>query len=417
MADTIGLLKLSPKAALLELVNQANNLRLKTDFVEFTDPVVVEGRKTQVNVATKRYVNPFVTIPHFGLSDFTYNRLELGRWFANTKFNFHLPLPTTTRRLVQIMTDNLGYQFDDNDFVIEDITRANAMPYRLKAHAKSLRWVGEIDIELLQLTDLATLGTSADLGSVVDETQTPLPDVTILKPFTDGMTMGGYLDSLSVGMVDHTFTELPHVINRMYSGAPAPANRLWLNAPIPQANNLYGSVITHRGRADTYGATPINPRLGRLVVIQLNPTYCTNLVGDLMLYYNTKYPEPLPEFPIVYKKPFELEQNALSGYTVSNEIVQLYEGDVITAATDDWVIGNTVFNRLGKDLAERWVIDDTPRAYNAYGAQVIYNGYNRDHPRSYNPNLDYVLVLELSDTHCTNLRGRCYIHYNLDNVG
>lgn len=142
MLDTIGLLNLTPRAALLELINSRNDVQLQDDYIALLEPTVVSGRETSVTLKVRKSFDPFAPIPFKGEATFVYNRLDLATFFNGVKINITMDLPTTTSAFLDILTAEYGYLFDTDDFYEDIITVANAHGYRLRATPRSLRWVG-----------------------------------------------------------------------------------------------------------------------------------------------------------------------------------------------------------------------------------------------------------------------------------
>lgn len=107
-----------------------------------------------------------------------------------------------------------------------------------------------------------------------------------------------------------------------------------------------------------------------------------------------------------------------NGVIVADELELFTTGQVFNTDLGDSVVHwmTTVYGRADAwDVS--WVQKPTPADYNLYGATVLYNGLlTPEWPAPYNTRLDRVLIVELSDEHCTNYYGKGIIFYNLSRV-
>lgn len=416
MLDTIDLLHLTPRLALLELVNARNGLTLRNDFIAILDPTVITGRETKVTLRVRKSFDPFAPVPFQGDVEFKYNRLDLTTFFTGTKVEINMDLPTTTSRFVEIMTQEYGYVFDDDDFYEEVITAENAHGYILKATPRSLRWIGQWKVNLLSRGDLGELAKVTDIGSLDPVKNQGRPFVSHVKPFTDGLYYGSYLRTVQKGdIVDGPY--LASVLNTLYSDLVLGVGKTWGYSATPGPKNLFGAIVTYNSYTANIGAAPYNPATTRVLLIELSPVHCTDVTGPLVIYYNARIPILLPEFPITFKQPAELlNLGQTSGYNWPNEI--------ITYPTDyEFITHNlpvtfldSIYNQPGASAIDRFKCVNGPAKNNLFGAKVLFNGFNRKYPPAYNGALTYVWVIQLNDEYCTNLRGNLVIYYNLNKL-
>ncbi|MND25674.1 hypothetical protein D3C81_144460 [compost metagenome] len=416
MLDTIGLLNLTPTKALLELVNSRSNITLRDDIIEVRDVTALEGRQTQVTLKVRKSFDPFAPVPFTGEAPFIYNRLDLATFFAGVKINLTLDLPTTTSHLVEILAAEYGYVFDDDDFYEEIITVGNAHGYTLRATPRSLRWVGEFDVNLLPRDDLVKLSKVTDLGGLDVVENQGRPMVTHVKQFTDGLFYGSYLKNVRKGPVVDT-TNLAKYISVIYGDLPAGIQGPWQHSSVPGPRNLFGARVTYNGRVEDYGVVPYNSASTKVLVIALSPTYCTDVGGDLVIYYSSRIATILPEFPIVYKGvPELLNWGQAHGHNFPTEITSFPTDFEFTVNNTNVAFLNSIFNQESAVGEDRWKCVNRPSKNNLFGARVLFNGFNRKYPQAYNVFMGYIWVVELNEQYCTNLRGSLMIHYNLSKL-
>lgn len=416
MLDTIGLLQLTPTKALLEIAGARNNVTLREDIIQITDVTALVGRQTQVTLKVRKSFDPFAPVPFEGQSTFIYNRLDLGTFFQGVKINLTLDLPTITSHLVDILAAEYGYVFDSDDFYEELITVSNAHGYVLRATPRSLRWVGQLTVNLLPRDDLSQLAKATDLGGLDVVENQGRPFVTHAKPFTDGLFYGRYLLNIRKGPVTDA-VNLAKYLDVIYGdltiGAPGP----WQSQNTPGPRNLFGATVKYNGKVESYGLVPYNPAATKALVIELSPHYCTDVVGDLVIYYNSRIDHLLPEFPIVYKgAPELLNRGQYHGHNYPTQITSFPTDYEFTINNTDVDFLNYILNNEAATGENRWKCVNRSSKNNLFGAKVIFNGFNRAYPPSYNVFMGYIAVIELNDQYCSNLRGRLMIHYNLSKL-
>lgn len=416
MLDTIGLLHLPPRAALLELINSRNDIELQDDYITISPPVIVSGRQTKVTLQVRKSFDPFAPVPFRGEADFTYNRLDLTTFFGGAKIDINMPLPTTTSAFMDIMTAEYGYQFDSDDFYEDIITADNAHGYILRATPRSLRWVGEFKVNLLRKADLDIMTVVTDLGAIEPVLNQGRPFVTYVKPFTDGLYYGSYLNEVKKGGVVNG-PYLASVLNILYSDLVLGVGQTWSYGSTPGPKNLYNATVLYNGRVQDIGAMPYNRAATKVLIIQLSPQHCTDVSGTLVIYYSARIPTILPEFPIVFKLPAELLcLGQVNGLHYPAQILT-YQADYEFLTPDlDVDFLNSIY-RQGDAVGEaRFKCVNRASPNNLFGAKVEFNGFNHLYPKAYNDRFTYIWVVTLNDQYCTNLRGQLLIHYNLSKL-
>lgn len=81
----------------------------------------------------------------------------------------------------------------------------------------------------------------------------------------------------------------------------------------------------------------------------------------------------------------------------------------------DDLVGPWAVEVAKKVTGDEWVFSQTPGVFNLYGAKVIYNGLNTGEVYINEPRVSHVLIIQFSDSHCTNIAGQWIIgYYNHD---
>lgn len=148
MLDTAALLTLSPARALVAAYNDFTGLQIPPGQALFSAPQDAGDGMTQVSLSIRPPLSAVEVLPYTGVDTFQYQRMNLADLWAvieSSMSEYTLPLPTTTKKIVEDLQTLFGIVSDDNDFVIEEILDG-ATQYTLKAAANSLRWVGEMTL-------------------------------------------------------------------------------------------------------------------------------------------------------------------------------------------------------------------------------------------------------------------------------
>lgn len=150
MLDTAILLQKTPKRALVEIINYHNDTLLEESKVSFTDITPVEGRKTKVTLSSLDAPNALYS----GSTDFIFNRLDLTEFFQPVSVDVQLFYPSNTQAILSKLATMFGMVMNEQDFIIEEINQFGQQTYTLKAKSSSLRWYGQVDINITVSTNL-----------------------------------------------------------------------------------------------------------------------------------------------------------------------------------------------------------------------------------------------------------------------
>ena len=145
--ETLELLHKPPKEALVDIVNHHNDTTILAERVVFSNIQSLNGELTEVTIK-KVDPPPLSTYRYKGQTSFTFHRLDLAVFFEGVVLEVELSLPSDTLEVAQKLGERFGFVFDENDFVLESITQDNYQEWTLKADPNSLRWVGEVALEI-----------------------------------------------------------------------------------------------------------------------------------------------------------------------------------------------------------------------------------------------------------------------------
>lgn len=407
---TEDLLKYSTRGAIVTMVNAENGTFFdggEAGQLVISEPISVGGRRTEVELSIRRRVSKIDALPYPGKIAFRFNRLDVSGTLSGTLAGFFPPLPTSTRILLDEMTKRSGIAFEDDDFVLEDIIRSNAAPYVLKAKRESLRWIGQMEIPLLNLIDLPQL-VRQGMGSLVPQLDQSRQLVAAEdnQPYLNATPLVERLDSI---LINSPVVDLTHPLVEVIKGVVPELGEYLQSSPTPwdvrTANstyNLRGAMLVARDVvADN--TNPINPALNLTATVRLSTADTVYLKKDIVIPY-ARLNLGNSDFDDAPRLTTSAVINASDATNWNAWVNTLQAGTLITSLP------------AGMDLRwsgpERWVADAvTPSRTNLYGCGILYNGPRRGYdPAPYYNRCNRVLALAMSLNN-TAYRGTYIIHY------
>ncbi len=411
MATTEELLKLSTRGALVRMINDENGTLFdggEAGPLVFSEPLSVGGLRTEVEISIRRRLSGMDELPYPGQLAFRYNRLDVEVNLGGKLNGFRPEMPTSTQVLLDELTRRTGIKFELEDFILEDIIRANAAPYFLRARPESMRWVGGMYVALIDLTDLSTyIPGGLPVGVQTLPIQSPPAATRNMQPYLNATAHRNALNSI--------------VVNDQVMAVNHPLVA-FLENTVPQLGTFLRDNVTPPWRVLT-GAATYNLRQARLIakaepIANLNPLVpAANLAARVRLSsLDTAYGDK--DLLIPYAIP-NLNNSQF------NNTPRLKATAVINASNgtpwNKWLnslVAPSVITSLpnGMDLRfsgpDRWVADaNNPSPTNLYNAVVQYNGSRRAYDaRGFYPECNRVLVVTIGDRN-TAYQGNLSFHY------
>lgn len=408
MRDIDILLGLKPRDAIIRMINNENGTTFPFEAFEVSGPTVISGRQTKVTVTAIPSSSDEQDNPYSGSIEFTYNRLDLADQFTGLLSNFRPPMPTSTQVLLDELTRLTGIVFDLDDIVLEDIVTSNAAPYRIKAKAESLRWVGYVDATVLDVLDLQPY-----LDTLLP-TNTPRLGTLSEAPTLTGQLINAPLVNISPYREEITqlYLNVPAQANPLLQwlvkqAVPMPGSRIdqgyanWVCVPSPAPFNLYNAVVR-----DIYydggSVNPAAPDLDSYIEVVLDPAMCTNFQDPLMRLGFRQQSETTFSYHPRLTQVAVVSDTDATAYNLFYNSLQV--GTVLKELDPYW-------QYLTTD-GRAWVASDgAPGPTSLYDAVVQYNGQLR--PQDLPPeklDLNRVVVVTLSENN-TAYRGNLSIYY------
>lgn len=291
--DTLDLMSLTPKEALLQFLADAAKPDLDTSRLALLGVTAGQGVQTSVRVGMDLNPADLSTWKYGGVTPIVFNRLDLADVFTGSgiTLRFKPPSwPTSTAWICnQIATIGL-INFDPEDFIQDPaITQEMGLSYYLRAAPTSERWVGQVPVILFNQQPLSKLfvDSNGNLVTNFGELSQITQDMGIgmNSIYTNGTILAGQLKQYKVGTVFTSPRTTPppkwDLFNRVLK------TQSWvLDSSGPKPNNGYGASVIYNGPIIPGYDTPFNTNLDQVCRIQLNSSYCNNTDGVLSIYYS-----------------------------------------------------------------------------------------------------------------------------------
>lgn len=288
MLDLTTVLKFHPLQALCDSINNLYSYDLEPFNTIITELKDLGNGLTEVTIDRKISKSQFNQLPELKVKTFRFKRISLNTLNIPTSINYH-DLPVTGYTLLIEHFKNNGIYLSKDDIDNLDVTKYKTN-YTVKAKVGSLRFVGEFTFRVTPLNKI-------DLRPL---TQFRFPDLEIIDNARDVTKING-----SVYLRHLDFSFYSDVLASAADGSEYPDASL-LSSIISKASGITftasGSLtennITHSVRSDGVALYKVlyngkrkpeyNSRadLDNVLILELNPSYCSNILGYLMIHYN-----------------------------------------------------------------------------------------------------------------------------------
>lgn len=274
-------LKQSGWVGICNLITNHTNRTVIPSSTELLDLQLINSR--DVSITIKRNGSTIET--------YRYKRLDLSEFFRSTTVlgipNIQLPLNT-----YQVMTEIgriNGITFDLEDFEIEALTTYDRT-YTIKAKPTSLRFYGEMQVRLLPnlIEDISSYTKVLQSDTYALPNANTNPKKAIGVYYVTGYDFTEHRELLKVIQMDKPkppgkklATILEKVTGFKFTLSTDPKEKnLYMDTVlgIPTYRVAYNGVVLPRytNRTD----------IENVLVLNLSPTYCTDIVGHLLIHYN-----------------------------------------------------------------------------------------------------------------------------------
>lgn len=290
MLLTRDYLQATPWDALIARINDLYRTELEPFTTRLGSFESEGGTRTRITIVPKQVDSSTNTAPPIVHTEYTYDRLDLSTFFVGPALKqlSGLTLPTDTFKVLDAISELNDIVFTLNDFTHVQYDTYNEV-LTLEANPKSLRFVGQVQFELVNTTKklLANLG---------DKLEFPLANTWPLG--TDGELIAGqYM------VTGFDFTDEREFIKRLDKTAIWPSGRKlaailedvtgrpWVCSTEPSEWNIAYDVYQSEARFNVLYNGIVLPRytprtdIQRVLVLQLGDL-STNVNGYLLIHYN-----------------------------------------------------------------------------------------------------------------------------------
>jgi hypothetical protein len=167
MSSTLDLLRLSPKEAIVSILQSKMTAGFDAAHLTYGPPIVNGVTGTVLFISVNKGTTPLKYWPFTEPFDFHYNRLDLESELGDLNLSVVSELPTTRLALIEKLFASSDIYFDSSEFVDGEVTAID-LNFPIVAISDSYRWVGEVNIGVKQkVEDLADCVTTFELFDAV----------------------------------------------------------------------------------------------------------------------------------------------------------------------------------------------------------------------------------------------------------
>lgn len=412
-AHTRMLLHLRPDYALVRMLNDENNRKFPPTLFSFGMPASISATDPTLTkirfIANRHKADDNYMLPYSGEIDFTYHRVDLTDQFVAILNGFRPSLPTSTQVLLNEITRITGIEFFPDDIVLEDITRSNSKPYVIKAKVESQRFVGQLEVELIDVFALSDYFQDNLTAPSFSFPAVPtLRSMSINNPFINATPLigTGLLKKFEDRSWSFDYSNLGTLLRKT---VPQPGRRIdqlplvsWINQPSPTTwNYAQAEVTVHVDQSSPHIFTP---KLNRLIRVELNEDKITNLDDMEILIPYYRFNELESAFDTEGRMRLPTTFNLTNATPWNKKLSGLEVGEILSPP--DFEILN--FEIIPGEIWNFW---PERNPLNLRNAVVQYNGeIQRFMTNTLDPTLNRVIVVTLSDYN-TVYSGNFFIFY------
>lgn len=290
MFDVRDYLGTDPWNALIRMINDRAYVNLNPVTAKLVSLEAVAGPETRVTLDANRSTSDAnIDAPLPENLVYLFERLDLSTFFGTTVIDVSgVTLPITSAAIMDQLGERNGIVFDVGDFYQEEYT-AFSTTITLRAHPNSLRWIGQLRINLINTVkqNLATLTTKVEFPNAV---YYPDGDANKIQGsfYANCFTFDAYREQMKWLTLpgDHLQPAQLVDILRQVTGDP------WVCQSTPAPYNVASRQLNGLPwYTVAYAGTPVARFTGRkdvsrLNVLKLDATLCTGVAGVLLLHYS-----------------------------------------------------------------------------------------------------------------------------------
>lgn len=289
MITTEDLLKDDPWDAIINVINDEFGYQLIPATTQLTSFIPTEDHYVTFSIDRLLGSNSANLLPPLTVKEFSYKRLNL-KYLVDGANVFNvagLQLPATTFQVMETLAALKGFKLTKKDVVADTLISYGAS-YTIRAHSESLRFYGSVVVTVSGEGRI-------DISTFPDKQQ---PHTNYIENLADVSKYNGCYYTHTYDFTEHREYLLTLGGVNKYPDAIRLASLLAnvTGKPFKAMNglsehNLVGTAENGILASDLIYNGKVIPKyshrqdLNRCIVIKMNPTYCNDITGHLVLHY------------------------------------------------------------------------------------------------------------------------------------
>lgn len=288
MLMTEELLKEKPWTAVCNMINNRFGYQLSPYTTKLISFNPVANNRVAIEIERKRSSRETNTVPVLENTSFTYKRLPLNYLTAVVTEIDGLELPVTAQEALQHLVNDRHWVITSEDLIpliLSDYSEA----YTIQANPESLRFYGSVRVTV----------NNSNRKDLAYYSKFTFPNSNVLESRSDVSKFNGCYLITCYDFTEHR--EYLKTINR--DTAYPDARRLgsllnlvtgleFVGSHIAEKYNITSKIDQGLALAEVVYNGLVIPKYSErkdtthVLVIKLNPTFCTNVLGTLLIHYN-----------------------------------------------------------------------------------------------------------------------------------
>lgn len=218
--------------------------------------------------------------PVQGSTWYYYDRISLPHYLSNypTIYVDVPPGATTMRDLIPFFNETFNMGLQAADVRADLIDFAPNASNRFTISTASLAWQDSVEI----VVEAARI----DIGTLPGSDELDLIQVVAEHPMTYGEMYGYWTNTKPIGPVLFNIPITPLADDTLSRALTSVTGDFWTHESKLSNFNLWNAQVKYNGRIVDQTTWPGNAEKGYMMVVEVDPTFCSEFQNPLVLYYN-----------------------------------------------------------------------------------------------------------------------------------
>lgn len=218
--------------------------------------------------------------PVQGSTWYYYDRISLPYYLQNypTIYVDVPPGATTMQDLIPFFNETFNMGLQPEDVRADQIDFAPNAPNRFTISTASLAWQDSVEI----VVEAARI----DIGTLTGNDELDLVQVVATKPMTYGELYGYWTNTKPIGPVLANIPITTLADDTLPRALTSVTGDFWAYDTKLSNFNLQNAKVKYNGRIVDQTEWPGNVDKGYMMVVEVDPTFCSEFQNPLVLYYN-----------------------------------------------------------------------------------------------------------------------------------